>query len=243
MSTSSTRGATNSRKRQLEQPKTQLPSFVADQPQRDVRSKLSDFTRMMDDIVAENEEAKQELIAAKEQHDETLVQLRIAKERNQIAGEDHSKILRRNKEEHEAIVRDLTKKHDTVVKELNQEKAELQRRIDASSNDTAELAELRNVVASVRMQFKDYITLETAGASLLTSTGQVRCACGGLATRSYISYSCAGHEFRGHREPMAQHPHVQRRDNRVLHVRNDEAAGDAGQGARCAVSSIFLMLL
>jgi chromosome segregation ATPase len=202
MSTASTRGAANNRKRQLDQPKTQLPSFASDQ-QRDVRSKLSDFTRMMDDIVAENEEAKQELIAAKEQLDETLVQLRIAKERNQIAGEDHSKILRRNREEHEALVRDLTKKHETTVKDLNQEKEELQRRIDASSNDTAELTELRNVVASVRMQFKDYITLETAGASLLTSTGQVACARGVSPTPTHILYTYTGHELRGHRKPMA----------------------------------------
>jgi chromosome segregation ATPase len=143
-------------------------SSAADQPkscgttdQRDVRSKLTDFTRILDDIVVENEESKQELATVKRQLAESSDQLRVAKEEKEAMSAEVRELLTR------------TNDLETMVDELNEEKLELRSRIDGAANSEAELNSLRGAVASIKSHLRDYITLETTGVSLLTTTGQV----------------------------------------------------------------------
>ena len=140
-------------------------SSIVDQPkqpsdQRDVRSKLSDFTRVVDEIVTENEDTKHELATLKQQLAESANQLRISKTENE------------DKE------RELAQRTDEI-EELHAEKRELQFRIDSFAHEEVEIVNLRAVVASIKAHLRDYITLDTVGASMLTTTGQV-CTNGSL---------------------------------------------------------------
>jgi hypothetical protein len=151
---SSTRNGGNRKRTAADQAKA---GGAADH-QRDVRSKLSDFHRFVDDIVAETEDTKQEILFTKRQLTEASEQARIAREQKDEAVQE----LRRRVIEYES-----------AIDELNEEKLSLQRRIDTAASDAAELGNLRSIVQTIKSQLKDYITLEISGVSLLTTTGQV----------------------------------------------------------------------
>ena len=143
--------------------------------QRDVRSKLSDFTRIMEDVVAENEEARQERTALKQSLTEAQVQCSLAKEEAATAKERCDEELRTTKAKHDEQLRMQALDFEHTIQELMEEKNELQQKLEASARDNADMGHMRLAVASVKGQLKDYITLESAGASLLTTTGQVAC--------------------------------------------------------------------
>jgi chromosome segregation ATPase len=144
-----------------------------DPDQRDVRSKLSDISRIMEDIVAENEEARQERTTLKQSLTEAQVQCNLAKEAVVAAKERYDEELLTTQERYEAQLRTQAVDFEHAIYELAEEKKELQRKVDASAQNSSELETMRLKVASVKGQLKDYITLESAGASLLTTTGQV----------------------------------------------------------------------
>ena len=54
------------------------------------------------------------------------------------------------------------------------EKDELETKMAYTETETGELNQLRLTVATVKSHLKDYITLESTGIVLLTTTGQVR---------------------------------------------------------------------
>jgi len=140
---------------------------------RDVRSKLSDISRIMEDIVVENEAARQERMTLKQSLTEAHVQCNIAKEAVVAAKERYNEELLTTQERYEAQLRTQALDFEHAIYKLAEEKKELQRKVDASAQDSSELETMRLKVASVKGQLKDYITLESAGASLLTTTGQV----------------------------------------------------------------------
>jgi chromosome segregation ATPase len=141
--------------------------------QRDVRSKLSDITRIMEDIVSENEDARQERMTLKQSLTEAHVQCNAAKEAATAAKEKCEEELRLARERHDAELRTQALDFEHTIQELMEERNELQRQLDTSTRDSAELGGMRLTVASVKAQLRDYITLESAGVSLLTTTGQV----------------------------------------------------------------------
>ena len=147
----------------------------AETEQRDVRSKLFDFTRIMEDVVAENEEARQERTALKQSLTEAQVQCSLAKEEAATAKERCDEELRTTKAKHDEQLRMQALDFEHTIQELMEEKNELQQKLEASARDNADMGHMRLAVASVKGQLKDYITLEIAGASLLTTTGQVAC--------------------------------------------------------------------
>jgi predicted RNase H-like nuclease (RuvC/YqgF family) len=158
MSSSTPSRANNSRKRAAVDPaKHTAPE------QRDVRGKLSDFSRYMDDLVAENEESKRELAATKVQLVESAEQLKIAKEAKAEVAAKYIDELRHH-------VRD----YESIIEKLKEEKDELETKMASTETETGELNQLRLTVATVKSHLKDYITLESTGIVLLTTTGQVR---------------------------------------------------------------------
>jgi hypothetical protein len=81
--------------------------------------------------------------------------------------------LSEEKAKHEGAIRAQARDFNHTIRELTEENAELKLRADASLRDTADLATMRLTLSSIKAQLRDYITLESAGASLLTTTGQV----------------------------------------------------------------------
>ncbi len=147
--------APSGRKRASNADHTKQQAALSEPQQRDVRSKLLDFNRMVDDIVTENEDAKLEIARIKQQLADSAKQLESAKTENELKDRE---IELRSEE----------------VEELKAENAELQLKVDKHDHDAAELTNTRKIVSAIRGHLRDYITLDTVGASMLTTTGQVR---------------------------------------------------------------------
>ena len=155
MSTTPSRGAA-SRKRLA------VAEHAKQSDQRDVRSKFSDFSRFMGDVVAENEETKQELAATKARLVESTEQCRVAREARDAEAVKYTEELKRHMSDYESI-----------IEKFNEEKEEMQRKINGAAQESAELNGLRSMIAAIKSHLKDYITLECPGVPLITTTGQV----------------------------------------------------------------------
>ena len=136
-------------------------SFSQQHNVRDIKSKVSDFTRFVDGITAENATNKKELVAS-----QTRIQQLLEKQ-SALLKEINEHKLSNDRLHH--IVTD----QESSIEELRGGNADLQTRIDNFANESEELANLRAMVATVKSQLKDYITLESTGSSLITTTGQV----------------------------------------------------------------------
>lgn len=125
---------------------------------RDVKSKVSDFARFVDSFATDTEKTKKQL---------AIVQIQLVQmtELNTASREEHE----RSAEGLRQIITD----QETSIQDLREENADLHLKVGNIAGDNAELLNLRSVVASAKSQLKDYITLETTGVSLITTTGQV----------------------------------------------------------------------
>lgn len=77
------------------------------------------------------------------------------------------------KEWYEAQLLTQASDFNHTISELTTENAELKLKVDNSARDKTKLGTMRLTISSIKEQLKDYITLESAGVSLLTTTGQV----------------------------------------------------------------------
>jgi len=129
---------------------------------REVKSKVSDFSRFVDSIATENETNKKELVASQKR----AVQLteKVAVLVSEVKEHEQAK---------ERLFLDI-EKQETLIQDLRDANADLQHRVDNFANQNTELMNLRSTVAAVNGQIRDYITLESSGSPLITTTGQVR---------------------------------------------------------------------
>lgn len=125
---------------------------------REVKSKLSDFAHYMDSMASEYEKSKQDLAESKDQ-------LRRLKNSADSAREDHEREVERLRSE-------LDDKEE-ALHVLRAENACLHVKVGEMAADNSELESLRWIVSSAKSQLRDYITLDSSGVSLLTTTGQV----------------------------------------------------------------------
>jgi hypothetical protein len=128
---------------------------------REIKSKVSDFTRFVDGIAAENAANKKELLAS--QH------------RNQLLTEKQSALLKEIKD-HELSndrLREIITDQETSIQDIRVDNEHLQKKVDDFADESDELTKLRSMVAVAKSHLKDYITLESTGSSLITTTGQV----------------------------------------------------------------------
>jgi hypothetical protein len=140
---------------------------------RDVKNKVSDFSRFVDGIAAENENNKKELAASQkrvisltEKHTAFVAEL---VERTQVEERLH------------IVIGD----QEASIQVLRTANADLQKRVDNFADESDELFTLRSAVANVKSQLKDYITLDSTGSSLLTTSGQVWQFCDCLCESRY----------------------------------------------------------
>jgi small-conductance mechanosensitive channel len=135
---------------------------------RNVKSKVSDFARFVGDVADENEKLKKELAAV----------------RTQLTGVTDRSVA--TKAEHDTAVEHLKQvilDQDESIVSLRNDRIDIQIELNAVLSDRNELLNLRDSVASAKSQLKDYITLETTGVSLITTSGQVRSFVLPLGTR------------------------------------------------------------
>ena len=129
---------------------------------RDVRSKVSDFSRFVDGIAVENDANKKALASAQKR-------LHDLAEKN-AAFVEEIKEHERSAERLGRIIAD----QESSIQDFRSANTDLQRRVDNFADESDELAKLRSMVAAIKGQLMDYITLDTTGSSLITTTGQVR---------------------------------------------------------------------
>ena len=136
-------------------------SFSQQHNIRDIKSKVSDFTRFVDGITAENAVNKKELTAS--QH------------RIQQLTEKQTALLNEIKEHEQSNerLREIITDQETSIQDMRGDNADLQKKVDNFADESDELMKLRTMVAVAKSHLKDYITLESTGSSLITTTGQV----------------------------------------------------------------------
>jgi septal ring factor EnvC (AmiA/AmiB activator) len=125
---------------------------------RNVKSKVSDFARFVGDVADENEKLKKELTT-------TQVQLTNVTDRSAATKAEHDTTV-----EH---LKQIISEQDASIVTLRNERIDLQIELNSVLSDSNELLNLRSLIASAKSQLKDYITLETTGVSLITTSGQV----------------------------------------------------------------------
>ena len=147
---------------------------------RDVRSKLQDFHRAMEDLVAESEEARDDRTMLQQSLTEAHARAYNAteaahSEKERFEEQLKAQTLKANeaKERYELQLHTQASDFNHTIRELKTENTELSLKADTSARDRVELGNMRLTVSSINEQLKDYITLESAGVSLLTTTGQV----------------------------------------------------------------------
>ena len=155
-----------------------LPS--ATHAMRDVRGKLHDFTRAMEELVAESEEARDERTRLQQSLTEAHARAYNTTEAARAEKEKYEEQLRAQalraneaKDKYELQLRTQASDLNHTIRELTEENAELRHKLDTSVQEGAEVGVMRLTMSALKAQLRDYITLESAGASLLTTTGQV----------------------------------------------------------------------
>jgi predicted RNase H-like nuclease (RuvC/YqgF family) len=128
---------------------------------RDVKSKVSDFTRFVDGIAAENE-ANKKVLASTQRRLQDLIT-------KNAAGVEEIKEHERSTERLHRIIAD----QESSIQDLRTDNNDLQQRVDNFANESDELARIRLTIDGLKSQLKDYITLESSGSPLITTTGQV----------------------------------------------------------------------
>jgi hypothetical protein len=137
-------------------------SYSQQHSAREIKSKVSDFTRFVDGLAAENAANKKELHAS--QH------------RNQVLTDKQSALLKEIKD-HELSndrLREIITDQESSIQDIRTDNEHLQKKVDDFADESDELTKLRSMVAVAKSHLKDYITLESTGSSLITTTGQVR---------------------------------------------------------------------
>jgi predicted RNase H-like nuclease (RuvC/YqgF family) len=129
---------------------------------REVRSKMSDFSRLVDGMAAENDANKKALASAQRR----ILDLT---EKNAALVED----IKEREGSAERLGR-IIADQESSIQDFRSANTDLQRRVDNFADESDELAKLRSMVAAIKGQLMDYITLDTTGSSLITTTGQVR---------------------------------------------------------------------
>ena len=172
---------------------------------REVKSKVSDFSRFVDSIAVENEATKTELLASKK---------RVTQLTDRVEGllADMEEL----EQSREVLVHDM-EKQKTVIQELRNANGNLQRRLDYSVNQETQLVHFRAIVDAVKSQIQDYITLESSGSPLITTTGQVRVLLHfgpvGLSDPVFL-----GDEHRRCRQSLGQFIHLRRGSILSIHL-------------------------
>ena len=146
-----------------EQPKIHQDDVdgIVFQSPREVKNKVTDFAKFVDSLATENEENKKERILALQRLTDANGQIELLNEQIEAlkqAGDRQKRIVL---------------EQDETIKNLKTEHSQQKLRIDGFENDTRELTRLRGSVSEITEHLKDYITLESSGASVLTTTGQV----------------------------------------------------------------------
>ena len=129
---------------------------------REVKSRLTDFSRYVEGIAVENEASKAELLAS--QRRLTHLTDKVDCLTSDVEELEQSK---------DGLVREM-EKQNTVIQDLRNANGNLQRRLDCVASQEDQLVHFRGVVETVKGQIQDYITLESSGSPLITTTGQVK---------------------------------------------------------------------
>ena len=162
----------------------------------EIRARIEDFTRFVDQIAVESDETKAELQTTKEQVQEISAQLNSALAKNEAQAESirNCNLDLQEKDEEisqlEATVETLqtnlareaamTKEADAEIIQLSAKVAQLKEsnlqlheQVASMAQENSEFRAVRDLLKSATAQFRDYITLDASASSIPTTTGQV----------------------------------------------------------------------